>query len=78
MDDKDIVVKLSLLINFRNLLNITASRGAFKADEFKIIGTFYDQINELIKPHLPQPAEPETSLDPVPESKEDNAKAKTI
>ena len=44
------------------------------------MGTFYDQINELIKPHVPPPAEAasEDSLDPVPESEEDKANAKTI
>ncbi len=70
MDDKDVEVKLSLLVNFRNILNVTASRGAFKPDEFKVIGSFYEQINDIIRPHLPPPAEaePEPGLDPVPES----------
>lgn len=71
MNDRDIEVKLSILINFKNLLNITASRGAFKPEEFKVVGTFYDQINELIKPHLPPS---DDTLDPIPESEEHNSK----
>ena len=69
MDDKNVDVKLSLLINFRNILNITASRGAFKPDEFKVVGTFYQEINDIIKPHIPQPPEtPEdSSVEPAPE-----------
>lgn len=60
MNDTTVNVNLSLLINFKNILNITAQRGAYKAEEFKSIGVVYDQITGIITSNLPETTEEES------------------
>jgi len=66
MNDTAVSVNLSLLINFKNILNITAQRGAYKAEEFKSIGTVYDQLTEIITSNLPETPEEESATTPTP------------
>ena len=66
MNDTTVSVNLSLLVNFKNILNITAQRGAYKAEEFKSIGVVYDQITGIITSSLPETTEEVAATSPPP------------
>ena len=66
MNDTTVSVNLSLLVNFKNILNITAQRGAYKAEEFKSIGVVYDQITGIITSNLPETTEEDSDTSPPP------------
>ena len=44
-----------------NIINICSQRGAFKPDEFKIVGDLYTKVAEHVKANAPKPEEPEES-----------------
>lgn len=54
MEDKNVEVKLSLLLNMRSMFQVISQRGAFKPEEFKIVGTVYDTLTAAIQPHIPK------------------------
>jgi hypothetical protein len=59
MEDTNINVRLSLLLNLRAIINVASQRGAFRPEEFKPIGTVYEQLNEVI-PKPPAQEDPTT------------------
>lgn len=54
IEDKNVEVKLSLLLNMRSMFQVISQRGAFKPEEFKIVGTVYDTLTAAIQPHMPK------------------------
>lgn len=70
IEDKNVEVKLSLLLNVRSMFQVISQRGAFKPEEFKIVGTVYDTLIASIQPHLPkeeaEEGEPEPVMAPSP------------
>ena len=54
MEDTNVQVKLSLLLNLRSMFQVISQRGAFKPEEFKIVGTVYDTLTAAIQPHIPK------------------------
>jgi hypothetical protein len=66
--DKNVSVNVSLLLNLRAVINIASQRGAFRPEEYKAIGTVYEQLQSV----LPK-SEPETET-----SSQDNNENKTI
>jgi len=54
MEDTNVQVKLSLLLNMRSMFQVISQRGAFKPEEFKIVGTVYDTLTAAIQPHIPK------------------------
>lgn len=43
-----------------NIINACAKRGAFQAEEFKIVGTLHEFLKKELKIEDPKPPEPET------------------
>lgn len=66
MEDTNIEVRLSLLLNLRAIINVASQRGTFRPEEYKAIGTVYEQLNSV----LPKPPAPETE----PEQQETETK----
>jgi hypothetical protein len=62
MEDKRVEVNLSLLLNMRSMFQVISQRGAFKPEEFKIVGSVYDTLTAAIQPHIPkdQPLDDDT------------------
>jgi len=46
---KKLTVNINLLINIKTLLEISASRGGFKANELTSVGKIYDEVVMLLK-----------------------------
>jgi hypothetical protein len=54
-----IEVDPSFISNMIAILNLTSSRGAFKPEEYKTIGAFYEQLVALVpKPEQPPSEDP--------------------
>ena len=62
MEDKRVEVNLSLLLNMRSMFQVISQRGAFKPEEFKIVGSVYDTLTAAIQPYIPkdQPLDDDT------------------
>lgn len=60
-----VTISNAMLSNVLSILQVSASRGAFKVEEYKIVGSIYDNLKSL----LPQPQE-ETATDVPPSTTE--------
>ena len=45
------------LANLRNIIDVASQRGAFKPNEFSVVGESYNKLNEFILSVTPAPAE---------------------
>ncbi len=46
---KNVNIKVSVLVQLLNIINISCERGAFKADEMSFVGKLYDSINNGVE-----------------------------
>ena len=49
---KEVKTNLGLLVNFKRIIDVCVSRGAFKSDELSQIGSVIDTLNEVIKENV--------------------------
>jgi hypothetical protein len=50
--NKEVTIPLHLLINLRQILDVSVSRGAYRSTELTSVGKVYDQLVSNINPHL--------------------------
>lgn len=51
------------LLNIRAIVDVAASRGAFKAGEMTAVGTVYNKLDTFLKAVAPAPAQENTSTE---------------
>lgn len=50
--NKNVTINLGLLINFKRIIDVCVSRGAFKSEELSQIGSVIDTLNVIIKENI--------------------------
>ena len=50
--NKNVTTNLGLLVNFKRIIDVCVSRGAFKSDELSQIGSVIDTLNVIIKENI--------------------------
>jgi len=63
------VASLSIqdLANLRNIIDVASQRGAFRTNEFTVVGATYTRLNNFIASVVPAPAVTEETTDEVAE-----------
>lgn len=56
-------ISISDLINIRNVINMAAERGAFKAEEMLEVGTVYTKLSNFLEAVIAQSQSQEQSAD---------------
>ena len=50
--NKNVTINLGLLVNFKRIMDVCVSRGAFKSEELSQIGSIIDNLNLIIKENI--------------------------
>lgn len=56
-------ISITDLVNIRNVINIAAERGAFKAEEMLEVGTVYAKLSNFLEAVIAQAQEQEQSAE---------------
>lgn len=56
-------ISISDLVAIRNIMNVAAERGAFKAEEMLDVGTIYTKLNNFLEAVIAQSQAQEQSAD---------------
>jgi hypothetical protein len=65
MEDINVEVKLSFLLNMRAIVNVASQRGTFRPEEYKAVGSVYEQLQS----YLPKQEEPASETETETETK---------
>jgi hypothetical protein len=50
--NKAVTIPLHLLINLRQIIDVSVTRGTYKSNELTSVGKVYDDLVSSLKPHL--------------------------
>ena len=50
--NKEVTVPLHLLINLRQIIDVSVNRGTYRSNELTSVGKVYDSLTDSLKPHL--------------------------
>jgi len=56
-DTSPVSLTVQDLVNLRNIIDVASQRGAFRANEFAVVGSTYNRLNDFINSVAPQPSE---------------------
>lgn len=64
----DTNISITDLVAIRDIMNMAAERGAFKAEEMLEVGTVYTKLNNFLEAVIAQAAAQEAAADTAPTS----------